>query len=414
MPSIEYGTGTINFDLPAGRLAGVIEPKPVQAVSDFDAAVRASLEAPVAGPALRARLGGCRTALILAPDYTRPSPRPLIVPLLEMLEAAGITVTICVAAGRHRAMTDDEMRVHFGDDICERAIIVRHDAFDDSAHVERGITSFGTPIRFNGILLEHDLVIAVGIIEPTYLMGFSGARKIIMPGIAHHESIDNNHFLLSTAGETIGRLEGNPLSDDAEEFVRDLPLDWITYAVVGPADETVAVVSGDWLPTHRKGCAISAAIFTAKRLTADIVISSAGGHPYDCDLVQGKKAAVPAHEVVARGGAVIVLAACPEGFGAEETFIEWLTRKTPEQVLEDVKHRELFSLGAHGARILARPIVERGAKVIVVTSREFASELEGSFLDVTTSLDEALALARASVGDQATYVVIRKARRIIL
>jgi len=414
MLQIKYGDEIIRFELPSDQLVGVIEPGPVRAIEDVDTAVRASLENPVAGPPLASRLAGKRTALILAPDYTRPSPEPLILPILDVLEAAGIPATVCSASGRHRSMTDGEIARHFGDDVCRRAQVVQHDAFDDAIHVERGITSRGTPIRFNRILLEHDIVIACGIIEPTYLLGFSGGRKIIMPGIAHHESIDNNHFLLAGAGATVGKLEGNALSDDAEEFIRDLPLDWITYAVVGPDDEAVAIVSGDWFPTHRQGCGISAEIFKVEGLRADIVISSAGGHPYDCDLVQGKKAAVPAHEVVADGGAVIVLAACPEGFGAEETFVEWLTQKTPAQVLEDVTRRELFSLGAHGARILARPIVERGAKVIVVTCPEFARELSGSFLDVTTSLDEALSMAREAVGGDPTYAVIRKARRLIL
>ena len=47
---------------------------------------------------------------------------------------------------------------------------------------------------------RDELVMAVGIIEPSYLCGWSGGRKALMPGLAHHESIDNNHYHLTQPG----------------------------------------------------------------------------------------------------------------------------------------------------------------------------------------------------------------------
>ena len=52
-----------------------------------------------------------------------------------------------------------------------------------------------------------------------------------MPGLAHHESIDNNHYFLTQPGAKIGVLRGNPVSKDAAEFAAKLPMHFIVYAV---------------------------------------------------------------------------------------------------------------------------------------------------------------------------------------
>ncbi len=147
---------------------------------------------------------------------------------------------------------------------------------------------------------------------------------------------------------------------------------------------------------------------------ADIVISSAGGWPYDFDLVQGKKAVIPAIETVRRNGVIILSAECPDGLGAEGTFIEWLREKTPTEVVRDVRRRRLFSLGAHGANILARPIVEKNAKVVLVTNREVARQLKGTYVTALTRLEDAWDLANLVAGRDADVLFIEKARRLIL
>ena len=169
-----------------------------------------------------------------------------------------------------------------------------------------------------------------------------------MPGLAHHESIDNNHYYLTQPGAVIGRLHGNPVSDDALEFAHDLPLHLITYAVCGPNDEFVEIVSGHPQHAHERACELCAPIYAVKRVQADIVISSPGGWPYDFDLVQGKKAIIPAIDAVNPNGVIILCAECRDGLGAEHTFVDWLKNRTPACVVQDVLDRKQFSLGAHG------------------------------------------------------------------
>jgi nickel-dependent lactate racemase len=235
-----------------------------------------------------------------------------------------------------------------------------------------------------------------------------------MPGLAHYEAIDSNHYHLTEAGAVIGRLHGNPVSDDAAEFAAALPMHFIVYAVAGPNDEVVRVVSGHAVAAHERACRACERIYRIPAREADIVISSAGGWPYDFDLVQAKKAIIPASEAVRPNGAIILAGACPDGLGAEPTFLRWLKTKTPAEVVRDVRDRRQFNLGAHGANILARPIVEKNAKVILVTNPDVAAQLRGTYVTAVTRLQDAWRLANLITGPGATVLVIEKARRLIL
>jgi nickel-dependent lactate racemase len=136
--------------------------------------------------------------------------------------------------------------------------------------------------------------------------------------------------------------------------------------------------------------------------------------PYDCDLVQGKKAIVPALDLVRRNGVIILCAECRDGLGAEATFIRWLKTKTPVEVVRDVLDRKQFNLGAHGANILARPIVGKNAKVILVTRPRVAAELAGTYVTALTSLPEAMAVADILAGSRSTVLFVENARRLIV
>jgi len=412
--ALRFGRGTAEFEIRDDCFLGHVRPRAVRALDQVQDAVHRALAEPVGAPPLSELAAAADTALVLTVDYTRPSPRPLLEPVLEVLHPASVDTTIAIALGHHRQMTREEIAHHLGEQITATYEVIQHDAFDPDLHVERGHTSRGTPICVNRAVFDYDLVIAVGIIEPTYLAGFSGSRKMLMPGMAWHEAIDANHYLITDPACRVGVLDGNPISEDMDEFARDLPLDFILYSVVGPDDEDIAIVAGDRHQAHREGCRLSERVFRVAGPMADIVISSAGGYPYDCDLVQGKKAIIPAYELVKPGGATIIVSETEEGWGAERTFVEWLKSFTPDEILVRVKDRKQFSLGAHGARILARPVVERQARVIALVGEHFVAELDGTFVQATSDPMEAMAWAHEQASRDAGVVAVHEARRLIV
>ena len=64
--------------------------------------------------------------------------------------------------------------------------------------------------------------------------------------------------------------------------------------------------------------------------------------------------------------------------------------------------------------MLAKPIVEKHARVILVTCDEVARQLEGAYLTAVTDLEEAWQIANSLTGPDASVLLIQKARRLIL
>jgi nickel-dependent lactate racemase len=411
---VEYGKGALEVPVDNRRVLAVIQPKHVKGIARVEERVKESLENPVGSPPLSHILKGKKKAVILTVNFSRPSPKAIIEPIAALCDQMKLDVTILIARGRHRAMSKEEIRSHLGSDLVARYPVLEHDPFDEHNIEDVGKTSRGIPVRVNKTIFENDVVIGTGIIEPSYLCGFSGGRKLLMPGISHYRSIDLNHFLLLEEGSKIGALGGNALSEDAEEAARKLPFHWITYTVVGADDQVADVVSGDPFRAHRSGCGKSKEIYSCKKVPADIVISSPGGYPYDCDLVQGKKAIIPAIDSLRPNGAIIILAECEEGWGAESTFREWLTDFSPEDVMIRVRDKSLFSLGAHGAYLFVKAVIEKKASVILVTNPGLAKDLKGTYIEAVTSIEEGLAKAESYTERDVRITVLRKARRLIL
>jgi len=411
---LEYGRGFLEIPIDGKKLLGILQPKEERGIERFDDTVKETLKKPVGSPPLSEILKGKKKVLILTVNFTRPSPKALVRPIAELCERMKLKVTLLIARGRHRSMTKEEIRSHLGDDLVDQYPVLEHDPFDESNHKEIGKTSRGVPIRVNKAIFENDVVIGTGIIEPSYLCGFTGGRKILVPGISHYRSIDLNHYLLLEKGANPGILDGNPLSEDSEEAARRLPFHWITYSVVGAEDQVVDVVSGGPFKAHRFACEKSKKIYSCRGKPADIVISSPGGYPYDCDLVQAKKAIIPAIATVKRKGAIIILAECREGWGAEPTFREWLTRFSPEEVMMKVKEKDFFSLGAHGAYLFAKPLIQDGVKVILVTNPEMIKDLKGTYVEAVSSFGEAMEIAERHTKQKAEITVLRKARRLFI
>lgn len=187
--TIEYGKRKLRLRVGDERVVGVIAPKPVSELADVEAAAGRAIRKPIGSPPLAALLMGKKTALIVTVNATRPSPRKLLLPILKQCERSEVRASIIIATGRHDQMSESQLRGHLGKDLVARYKVLQHDPFDQSRMVLKGRTARRTPIRVNKAIFEHDLVIGTGIIEPSYLCGWSGGRKLLMPGLAHHESI---------------------------------------------------------------------------------------------------------------------------------------------------------------------------------------------------------------------------------
>jgi nickel-dependent lactate racemase len=228
--SILYGKSEMHVRLPRDARATVIGKRAMAKLPDPRGAVRDALARPIGAPAYETLVRGKRSACILICDITRPVPNHLFLrPLIEGLIAGGMPrerITVLVATGLHRPNEGAELAEVVGDPwVLETVKVQNHFARDDAAHVDLGFTlGRRTPVKLDRRFVEAEVRIATGLVEPHFMAGYSGGRKVIAPGIAHADTIRTFHsarFMEDPAAIQCN-LTGNPLHEEQLEIVRML------------------------------------------------------------------------------------------------------------------------------------------------------------------------------------------------
>jgi len=324
---LKYGRTEIQLDLDPGRFP-VIEPAELPVLPEM--LLREKLHA--MAPAGR-RLG------ILVPDGMRPLPIPLLLDWLSpALENRSVTVFIC--NGTHRRMTEAEVGRHLGK--WARRFTVRQNAVEDPPRYRGvGTTSRGTPAAFLAEALDQDALMGLTLVRPHYYAGFSGGRKIFLPGIASKAAIQANHRLVLDPDPAKGKnpravlasLADNPVHLDMTEAVSLLPLPHpLVHVLLRDGG------GADLFRTLEEAVDRVRQAFE-KRVDNkyDALVISSGGAPHDTNFIQGHKAMENAVGGLRPGGALYAVMECPEGFGSQDCLdflmlgsVEAITRKLHE------------------------------------------------------------------------------------
>ncbi len=188
-----YGKGSYRLELDPSWEVSVIRKPEMPLLADPVDAVRAALAQPVGARPLAEAARGAKSACILVCDITRPVPNGLFLPIMvRELMAAGIPatgITILVATGLHRPNEGEELAELVGDPwVMQTVKVQNHFARNDADHVDLGATSRGTPVKLDRRFVEADVRIATGLVEPHFMAGYSGGRKVIAPGVADRKS----------------------------------------------------------------------------------------------------------------------------------------------------------------------------------------------------------------------------------
>lgn len=324
--TLNYGKTGLPLNFPDGWAITVIRKKPMPVLPDPTLAVRRSLELAVAAQALSAEAGNCRSACIVICDITRPVPNGLFLPpLIATLIQAGIPadrITILVATGLHRPNEGEELRELVGNDSVLKTVrVVNHDARCDADHVELGTTGQGVPVKIDRRFLQADLRIVTGLIEPHFMAGYSGGRKVIVPGIAHCDTITRLHGarLLEHPCAANCVLAGNPVHEAQLEIAAMIGRVLAMNVVIDEHRRLSFVNFGELIQSHAEAVAYMrgyAEIPIARRFQT--VVTSAAGYPLDKTYYQTIKGMVGALNILAPGGSLFIASECSEGMGSPE------------------------------------------------------------------------------------------------
>jgi nickel-dependent lactate racemase len=414
--SIPYGDGELPFELPEANLMGVVSPgsesgeeeSPPPSDAEEQAEIRRALAEPIGAPRLSELAATATAAVIVVSDITRPCPSHKFLPALlaELAALPPENVTILFALGGHRRHTRQEQARLVGPQVMASGVGLLD--LDAEQCVPVGATSRGTRLEVFKPYLDADLRICTGNIEYHYFAGFSGGAKAVVPGLCSYAAIRDNHSMMLAPTARAGILDGNPVREDIDEAGGLIGVDFILNVVLDERKRVIRAVAGHYLEAHREGVRYydERCDLRVDR-AADVVIASPGGTPKDINLYQAQKTLDNVGGAVRRGGAVILVARCQEGFG-QQTFEEWMCGMGTPQVLVERIRRE-FVLGGHKAAAIAGLLTE--ADVYLVS--EFPDDVVRSMcMQPFVSVDDAVAAAFVRYGEEARFLVVPHGSRV--
>jgi nickel-dependent lactate racemase len=376
--------------------------------------VRDALLRPVSALPYAELARGRRSACILICDITRPVPNRLFLrPLIEGLLAAGVPrerITVLVATGLHRPNEGMELAEVVGDAwVSDTVRVENHYARDDAAHVDLGVTpGRRTPVKLDRRFVEADLRIATGLVEPHFMAGYSGGRKVIAPGVAHADTIRTFHsarFMEDPAAIQCN-LAGNPLHEEQLAIVRMLGEVYAVNTVIDEDRDLVHVNFGEVIASH-----LAAVAFVAESVRLPIgrrfatVLTSAAGDPLDKTYYQTVKGMVTPLDILEPGGTLIVASACSEGFGSHEfrAAQQRLSELGPDAFLQTLLAKRFADVDEWQTEMQLKSL--RVGRVQLYTTGLDEEERRLTGVEAVDSVEDALAAALARAADPAFAVI---------
>lgn len=322
---LAFGKTGLMVDLPEGYRYRILEARSATPLEDAAAAIEAALDSPIGVPPLGELARGKTSAAISVCDITRPAPnRQTLPPVLGRLEAAGIrreNITILIATGLHRPASEAEIVEIVGRETAARYRVLNHNAREMAEHRHLGATAAGTPVYIDQRFLAADLHITLGFIEPHLMLGYSGGRKLVVPGLAAQETIKVLHgpkFIREPLAVE-GSIKNNPLHREFLEIAAMARHDFMLDVALARDRRIAAVFAGHAIEAHRAGVAfVSKVMLELLDEPVDAVITTSAGYPLDLTFYQSLKGVTAAQHIVKPGGRILLVAACQEGPGAPE------------------------------------------------------------------------------------------------
>ncbi|MBC7330845.1 MAG: nickel-dependent lactate racemase [Synergistetes bacterium] len=395
--------------IPDKNLLGIIAPRRVSPVEDMASAIREAVRNPVSSKPLARLAEGRKKVAIVATDITRYACEEVVIPiLLDELNSAGIPdedITIVVATGTHRPNSLKECAQMYGEEVVKRVKIVNHSPYDYSNLVYLGKTpSSGIPVEINKVVVESDLRITTGVIEPHLFAGYSGGVKSVAVGVAGIKTISATHniAMLDHPKTRLGVIEDNIFRKFLSESASFLGVDFIVNVVLDDNKRLLKAVAGHPEEAYKEGVEFARRVYEVEVPEPSDIVIAVPKYPKDRDLYQATRAVnnvlFGPKPLVKRGGIVIIPASCEDGIG-HEGYHAWMRSvKTPREALEKA-YREGFEPGEHKAFVLAKAL--NWARIVMVGTKIPERVLSELLLDHKPTMEEALEHAFGELGEDA-------------
>ncbi len=412
--NLAYGKKGLQIDVPEKNLVKTLSMPNLDPIIDTYIEITKSLLRPIGlNQSLFDMAKGHKSACILICDITRPVPNKILLPpILKTLHAAGLKheeILILIATGIHRPNTGDELVELVGENIAHNYQIENHYSNDLSSHIYLGKSGRGTEVWIDKRFIESDFKITTGFIEPHLMAGFSGGRKLIVPGIASIETMKFMHGpeMLAHPNAREGVIDGNPFHEEALEIAKMAGTDFIVNVALNDQRQICGIYAGELDKAHLAGIA-----FVRNRVKdtvsepVDIVITTSAGYPLDTTYYQTIKGLTAAMPIVKEGGTIIIASECSEGIGSKE-FTELVKESSDlDKFLHRIFHENYFVIDQWQLQEFTK--VAKKANIILVSSGLTPEQKDSIHVPWAESVQDALQISFKRHGKDAKIVVIPK------
>lgn len=409
---LPYGRSRIEIDLPNSTKVTWIRKRAMPVLKDPNSAVEEAL-AP-----LKVISQQSTAACILVCDITRPVPNGLFLPvLIRNLQQAGIkreNITILIATGLHRPNLGDELAELLGDgSLLNQVNVANHDATNEHDHIDLGKTGSGTPVLIDRRFLDADLKIATGLVEPHFMAGYSGGRKVVAPGVAHERTIRTFHsarFMEHPLSKQC-QLDNNPLHEEQLEIVRLIRKRFnheifALNTVIDDKRRLSFVNFGEIEQSH-----MDAVRFAHEYMTVGVphrfntVLSSSAGFPLDQTYYQTVKSMVTPLDILKDNATLVVASECAEGLGSESfrNSQRNLLREGPDAFMRRITRKPLADIDEWETEMQLKAQRRVGVKLFSGGLDDEDRKLTG--VDMIQSIPDAISESIERTGDPNVAVI---------
>ena len=282
---------------------------------------------PIDGLPLLELARGKKQAVIVFDDMTRPTPVKVVAPyVLAALHHVGMKkeqIRFIWALGSHGTYDMIAARKKLGADIVENYNVFNHDAFQNTVRI--GTTSGGVELWFNREFMACDLKIGIGCITPHVHVGFGGGAKIILPGVAGIESINqfHEHFNRDPSRHGLGNFDNNIMRSECDAAGDIAGLNFKVDCLINRRGEIASLYAGSFRATHEQGAKEAKEAYGISFSGGyDIVVANtyAKANESGIAMLLARKLLKPGAEVTA-----VIICDAPEGQVPHYVFGSWGT-----------------------------------------------------------------------------------------
>jgi nickel-dependent lactate racemase len=385
-------------------------------ISDVPNAIKDALENPIGSACLGELAKPGDKVCIVFTDITRACPDQLLIPpMLAELKQAGVRdedITLLCGVGMHRPSTPEEKVTKLGAEVVARYRVIDNEPQNPAALLDLGKTPGGVPVLLHRAVVEADLLIATGIVEPHQYAGYSGGRKTVAVGAAGEALIAHTHgpAFVDHPGTRLGRIEGNLFHEAVTEAARRAGLRFIINVVLDDDKRELRVRAGNPELAFQDLVAFAKSVYEVPILSQFDIAIGGVGYPKDTNLYQASRA--PSYlffapiPVVRPGGFFIIPARCEEGAGTGVGELRFLTamRDAPSvQFILDDARKNGYPPGQQRAFVMAKVLEQ--TKVVIVGS-DCPDLVSACKMIPAATMDEALGLASKELGPACRVLII--------